>query len=61
MYRRTRESSRSGNFFDYDNDGRTDLLVANGYILDNIHLFHDDVGCVESNLMFRNLGGGNGD
>ena len=45
-------------FFDYDNDGRIDLFVANGHILDNIHLFHDGVGYAESNLMFRNLGGG---
>ena len=45
-------------FFDYDNDGRVDLFVANGHILDNIHLFHQDVTYAEPNLMFRNLGNG---
>ena len=45
-------------FFDYDNDGRVDLFVANGHILDNIHLFHDNVTYAEPNLMFRNMGEG---
>ncbi len=45
-------------FFDYDNDGRVDLFVANGHILDNIHLFHDNVTYAEPNLMFRNVGEG---
>lgn len=45
-------------FFDFDNDGWEDLFVANGHILDNIHLFHRDVKYAEPNLMFRNLGSG---
>ena len=45
-------------FFDYDHDGWVDLFVANGHILDNIHLFHQDVSYAEPNLMFRNVGGG---
>lgn len=45
-------------FLDYDNDGLLDLFVANGHILDNIHLSHRDVTYAERNLMFRNLGQG---
>ncbi len=45
-------------FVDYDNDGKKDLFVANGHILDNIHLYHENVTYAESNLMFRNVGKG---
>ena len=45
-------------FFDYDNDGRVDLFLATGNILDNIRLYHPDVGYREPKLMFRNLGNG---
>lgn len=45
-------------FFDYDNDGMLDLFIANGHILDNIHLVHDNVSYAEANLLFRNLGSG---
>ncbi len=45
-------------FVDYDNDGWPDLAVANGHILDNIHLVHPDVEYAEPKLMLRNLGGG---
>ena len=45
-------------FFDYDQDGRVDLFVANGHILDNIHLFQPRVSYAEPNLMYRNVGGG---
>ena len=45
-------------FLDYDNDGRVDLFIANGHILDNIHLFHEEVTYAEPNLMFRNVGKG---
>ena len=27
-------------FFDYDNAGSRDLFIANGHVLDNIHLLH---------------------
>ncbi len=45
-------------FFDYDHDGWIDLFIANGHILDNIQLYHQDVSYAEPNLMFRNVGGG---
>ena len=45
-------------FLDYDNDGLLDLFIANGHILDNIHLIHRDVSYAEPNLMLRNVGGG---
>jgi enediyne biosynthesis protein E4 len=43
-------------FFDYDNDGARDLFIANGHVLDNIHLYNADVQYAEPKLMFRNVG-----
>jgi hypothetical protein len=45
-------------FFDYDNDSRLDLFVANGHIIDNIHLFNSVSTYRERNFLFRNRGDG---
>ncbi len=45
-------------FFDYDNDGPQDLFMANGHILDNIHLYHAEVTYAEPNLIYKNDGKG---
>jgi len=45
-------------FMDYDNDGRRDLFMANGHVLDNIQRYHADTAYAEPKLMFRNLGHG---
>lgn len=45
-------------FCDYDNDGYPDIFIANGHILDNVHLFHRDVTYAEPKLMFGNVGQG---
>jgi hypothetical protein len=45
-------------FLDYDNDGWTDICQVNGAMLDNISLYHPEVGYPEPKLMFRNLGAG---
>ena len=45
-------------FMDYDNDGRRDLFMANGHVLDNIQLYHAETRYAEPKLMFRNTGGG---
>lgn len=45
-------------FFDYDNDGAKDLFIANGHILDNIHLYHAEVTYAEENLLYKNDGTG---
>jgi hypothetical protein len=45
-------------FFDFDNDGRLDLLMANGHVLDNIERYHTDTKYAEPKLMFRNTGRG---
>ena len=45
-------------FFDYDNDGWTDICQLNGAMLDNIELSHTEVTYKEPLLMFRNLGQG---
>jgi tetratricopeptide (TPR) repeat protein len=44
-------------FIDYDNDGWRDIFIANGHILDNIHLFHPKTTYAEPKLVFWNLGG----
>ena len=45
-------------FLDYDNDGWVDILQANGSMLDNVALYHNEVSYKEPLLMFRNLGKG---
>lgn len=44
-------------FVDYDNDGRLDIMVVNGHVMDNIELFHAKTTYAEPKFVFRNLGG----
>ena len=43
-------------FFDYDNDGWRDIFVANGHIIDNIHLFGSGSTYQQRNFLFHNQG-----
>jgi hypothetical protein len=45
-------------FFDFDHDGLLDLFVANGHIIDNIHLFNGVSTYEERNFVFHNQGRG---
>ncbi|WP_255484118.1 CRTAC1 family protein [Granulicella sp. 5B5] len=45
-------------FFDYDNDGLKDLLVAQGHDLDNVDLTFPQIRYKEPMLLARNVGGG---
>src|SRR5580658_9868024 len=45
-------------FFDYDNDGNLDLMIANGHPDDLVEKIYDNVGYRERLLLFHN--GGNG-
>jgi hypothetical protein len=45
-------------FLDYDNDGATDLFIANGHVLDNVEKYHADTRYAEPKLVFRNTGNG---
>ena len=45
-------------FMDYDNDGWSDLFMANGHVLDNIERYHSDTKYAEPKMMFRNTGHG---
>jgi hypothetical protein len=45
-------------FFDADNDGDEDLLVANGHIEDNIEQNSDSVSFAQTNSLYENLGSG---
>ena len=45
-------------FFDADNDGDEDLLVANGHIGDNIATFTHNVTFEQQNTLYEHLGGG---
>ncbi len=43
---------------DYDNDGDLDLFVANGHLLDNVHLYSDVTTYAQSHQLFRQEEGG---
>ena len=43
-------------FFDYDNDGRKDIFVAQGHVMDNIELTQPDVKYEEPFVLMRNTG-----
>jgi enediyne biosynthesis protein E4 len=45
-------------FFDYDNDGNLDLIIANGHPDDLIEKIYDNVKYRESLLLFHNAGNG---
>lgn len=45
-------------FFDADNDGDEDLLVANGHIEDNIEKNSDTVTFAQQNTLYENMGDG---
>lgn len=45
-------------FFELDNDGDLDMIVANGHILDNATHFRDNIRYAQRNLLFRNEGEG---
>jgi hypothetical protein len=43
-------------FLDYDNDGRMDLIIANGHILDNAPYFNDATTYAQRNFVFHGEG-----
>ncbi|HTW45907.1 MAG TPA: CRTAC1 family protein [Acidobacteriaceae bacterium] len=45
-------------FFDYDNDGLKDLIVAQGHDMDNVQLTYPDLHYKEPMLLLRNMGNG---
>ncbi len=45
-------------FLDYDNDGRLDLAIANGHVLDNADYFSPNAKYAQRNLLFHNEGSG---
>ena len=45
-------------FFDYDNDGHTDVFIANGHVIDNIERTSDVITYAQRNQLFHNNGDG---
>jgi len=50
--------SFGGGFFDYDNDGRLDLFIANGHVYPEIELASPGTPYKQVNSLFRNVGTG---
>jgi hypothetical protein len=44
-------------FFDADHDGRLDLAIANGHVMDNAPQMHAGATYAQRNLLFRNVSG----
>jgi len=44
-------------FIDYDNDGRKDLFIGQGHVMDNIELTQPDVHYLEPPMLLRNVSG----
>jgi hypothetical protein len=44
-------------FFDFDNDGSSDVIFANGYVADNVHEYEPTREYRQPTLLFRNNGG----
>lgn len=42
---------------DFDNDGDTDIYVANGHVLDNVDLYHPGFSYAQTDLLYLNEGG----
>ncbi|HKV29246.1 MAG TPA: CRTAC1 family protein [Candidatus Acidoferrales bacterium] len=57
-YATFRMSGFGARFMDYDNDGASDIFMANGHVLDNIQRYNANVRYAEPKLMFRNMGHG---
>jgi hypothetical protein len=49
-------SSFGAQFLDADNDGKRDLLVVTGHIMDNIAIYHAGVTYAESKMLYQNVG-----
>ncbi len=45
-------------FLDFDNDGRLDILIGNGHVLDNVAIFKENVTYAEPSQLFWNRGNG---
>ncbi len=43
-------------FLDFDNDGKLDLVVLNGHVLDNIAFYHEGVAFAERPFLLHNTG-----
>ena len=45
-------------FFDFDNDGWSDLLLVNGHVFPEVERLHSDIHYRERAILYRNLGNG---
>ncbi|MGI9072393.1 MAG: CRTAC1 family protein [Bryobacteraceae bacterium] len=50
--------SFGGGFFDYDNDGRLDLFIANGHVYQGVEKTAPNIHYKQINSLFHNAGGG---
>jgi enediyne biosynthesis protein E4 len=48
----------AANFFDYDNDGSKDLYVVNGHLYPQVDSTKAEMGYLQADLLYRNLGSG---
>jgi hypothetical protein len=58
LARNTRYVGWGCGFFDFDNDGRPDLLLANGHVFPEVDRLGIDIRFRDHALLYRNVGGG---
>ena len=50
--------SFGGGFFDYDNDGRLDIFIANGHVYPEVEQASPEIHYKQTNMLFHNEGNG---
>jgi hypothetical protein len=58
MGKNTRFVGWGAGFFDYDNDGRPDLVLVNGHVFPEVEKLHTDIRFKDRAILYHNVGNG---